>query len=164
RGQLSAALADFNAAVQLSPAYVHALTNRGVARRESGDLPGALVDFDEALRINPSHIDAVRNRALALRESGDLPAAAVGLTAAPACGGRWRGRPGPQPPACISTWPACTSCGRSGTPRSPHWTRPWRSPPAMPRPTFTAATPATTSVTPALLTIIFAASGWIPGC
>jgi tetratricopeptide (TPR) repeat protein len=79
RGNTAAALADFNAAVELSPRYVHALTNRGVARRERGDLGGALADFEQALRLSPGNIDAVRNRALALRETGDLAGAAADL-------------------------------------------------------------------------------------
>jgi tetratricopeptide (TPR) repeat protein len=90
RGDLVAALADFDRALELSPDYPEAYNNRGAVRHALGDLAGAVADFDRALRLNPNYAEAYNNRGAARHELGDLAGAvadfdrALALTPRPA--------------------------------------------------------------------------------
>src|SRR5215813_4603822 len=53
-GDNAAAIADFEQALKLNPAYWPALASRGVTRVDTGDAPGALADFDRVLAANVS--------------------------------------------------------------------------------------------------------------
>jgi tetratricopeptide (TPR) repeat protein len=48
-GDLRAALADFDRALEIDPGHVATYVNRGAARMEAGDLAGALTDFECAM-------------------------------------------------------------------------------------------------------------------
>jgi serine/threonine protein kinase len=52
RGNLQAAIADFDQAIKLRPNYSEAFNSRGNARYSLGDRQGAISDYDEALRLN----------------------------------------------------------------------------------------------------------------
>lgn len=52
------ALADFNAALTLSPNFAEAYNRRAIALFELGDYPHALLDLREALRLDPRHFSA----------------------------------------------------------------------------------------------------------
>jgi tetratricopeptide (TPR) repeat protein len=65
------ALADFNAALKISPRYVGALDNRGDAHREKGQFDLALKDYTEALRIDGSYLSAYLNRGRLHQVMGD---------------------------------------------------------------------------------------------
>ena len=50
---LDEAMADFNAAIRISPRLAEAYVGRGVIYRVKGDLDNARTDFDRAISINP---------------------------------------------------------------------------------------------------------------
>lgn len=52
------ALADFDAALVLSPDYAEAYNRRAMAQFERGDYPRALADLQAALRHDPRHFSA----------------------------------------------------------------------------------------------------------
>jgi tetratricopeptide (TPR) repeat protein len=72
KGNLDAALQDFNEAIRLKPDHAPAFNNRGDGRRDKGDLDGALQDFNEAIRLKPDYALAFENRGNARRAKGDL--------------------------------------------------------------------------------------------
>ncbi len=70
RGDLPAALADLDRALQLDPSYADALSNRGVVKGQQGDDDGAIADYDAALRLSPAFAAARTGRAGALFRRG----------------------------------------------------------------------------------------------
>ncbi|HJQ01923.1 MAG TPA: tetratricopeptide repeat protein [Jatrophihabitans sp.] len=76
RGDLTAALADYDRAVRLGPPFHELLYNRGSARMEAGDLVGALADFDLVLDMEPTDLETRVIRA-ELHLAEDRPAAAT---------------------------------------------------------------------------------------
>lgn len=67
---LAAAIADYDRAIKLNPAYPNAHNDRGVARFYMGDYAGALRDFSTALDLKPEYQMARRGRGLALLKLG----------------------------------------------------------------------------------------------
>jgi tetratricopeptide (TPR) repeat protein len=55
-GDYAGAIADYEQALTLNPAYWPALAGRGAARVETGDLTGALADLDRMLATTPSDL------------------------------------------------------------------------------------------------------------
>jgi len=55
-GDYAAAIADYEQALKLNPAYWPALAGRGAARVETGDAAGALPDLARMLAINPADL------------------------------------------------------------------------------------------------------------
>ncbi len=80
RGQLRAtemgdrpgAIADFDRALEIDPAYTEALVARGVAYENLGQQGLALQNFDRALTIAPKRGDALNYKADILRDQGQL--------------------------------------------------------------------------------------------
>ena len=68
---LSGAIADFTAAIELDKEYAKAYFNRGFAKNGLGDYDNAIADYDRALEINPQNADAYYNRGLAKGELGN---------------------------------------------------------------------------------------------
>ncbi|CAN5454720.1 hypothetical protein BH10PSE11_BH10PSE11_19800 [soil metagenome] len=62
KGDLDRAIADYDAALKVEPAYAEALNSRGMAWRAKGDRRRALSDFDAALRLKPDFEAARANR------------------------------------------------------------------------------------------------------
>lgn len=62
KGDLDRAIADYDAALKVDPAYAEALNSRGMAWRAKGDRRRALTDFDAALRLKPDYEAARANR------------------------------------------------------------------------------------------------------
>jgi tetratricopeptide (TPR) repeat protein len=75
KGDLEAALEDYNEAIRLMPDNAKAFYNRGIARQAKGDLEGGLQDYNEAIRLMPDYAEAFNNRGLARQAKGDLEAA-----------------------------------------------------------------------------------------
>jgi tetratricopeptide (TPR) repeat protein len=73
-GDRKAAIADFDAALQLNPKADKALNNRAACYVYVGDPSAALRDFDSAIRLNPDSSYLV-NRGILKRNTGDFAGA-----------------------------------------------------------------------------------------
>jgi len=62
KGELERAIADYDAALKVDPAFAEALNGRGMAWRAKGDRRKALSDFDAALKLKPDFEAARANR------------------------------------------------------------------------------------------------------
>lgn len=72
RGDLDAALADYEAALRLNRNYADAYFGRGNVRRQRGDLAGALRDFDVVVQLRPKDPKGHANRGASLHMLGRL--------------------------------------------------------------------------------------------
>jgi Flp pilus assembly protein TadD len=66
KGDISAAIADFNAALQIGPNYAEAHNDLGRALRQEGNIDGAITEYETALQIRPSFAEAHNNLGSAL--------------------------------------------------------------------------------------------------
>jgi tetratricopeptide (TPR) repeat protein len=82
QADLDGALADFDAAIALDPAFAAAYVDRGAARFLKSDVAGALADYDMGARLDPRQPNLHHMRALARRATGDLGGAHDDLCAA----------------------------------------------------------------------------------
>lgn len=78
--QWSAAMKDFNGALQRNPYYAEPYNERGALRRLLGDAAGAIEDHTAAISLDPNHAEAYFNRALAYEQLGDYAAAEADLS------------------------------------------------------------------------------------
>jgi len=65
-GNLDSAIADYNAAIVISPMFSAALADRGIAWARKGEFDRAIADYNAALRLNPHDEKTRKNRAIAL--------------------------------------------------------------------------------------------------
>ena len=72
---LSGAIADFTAAIQLDEKYAKAYFNRGITKNELGDYESAIADYDRAIELNPQYASAYYNRGNANHELGNYEGA-----------------------------------------------------------------------------------------
>lgn len=75
----AAALAAYQQAAQLDPAWFEAQYNAAVLAQRQGDNAAALASYEKALALKPDSADARYNFALALRSGGYIPDAAAEL-------------------------------------------------------------------------------------
>ena len=75
-GRMDEALAGFDAALAREPGHVHALFNRGLARKRAG-LPGAEADFARVHEIDPDDPDALYQLAPRAWTAATTPAPAT---------------------------------------------------------------------------------------
>lgn len=68
KGDLDRAIADYDAALKIDPAFVEALNSRAMAWRAKGDRRKALADLDAALRFKPDFEAARANRKILFQE------------------------------------------------------------------------------------------------
>ncbi len=80
KGDVAAAIADYDEAIKLDPKNASALTNRGTAHSEKGDADAAVADFDEAIKRNPRFASAYFNRANAYAARADADRAIADYT------------------------------------------------------------------------------------
>ena len=57
------AVADFESAIAIDPAFVKPLNNRGATRLKKGEYDAAIEDFDRAIGLQPAYAGAFANRA-----------------------------------------------------------------------------------------------------
>ncbi len=92
-GELEAAIAAYDRALQLAPDVAGVIVNRGIARRRSGDGAGARRDFERAIELAPGDPLAWVNRASDLMFEGHLDEAEAdlerALAADPRCAPAW---------------------------------------------------------------------------
>jgi tetratricopeptide (TPR) repeat protein len=72
RGDLVAALADYDKALALRPHFAEAHDNRGLLLQDMGDAQAALASHDAALALEPRRADAWFNRGVALQTLGRI--------------------------------------------------------------------------------------------
>jgi protein O-GlcNAc transferase len=77
QGRLDEALAAFDAALALDPAYTEAHFNRGVVLAQQGRPEQAVEAYSAAVRLRPDYVEAATNAAIALQELGRLDEAAA---------------------------------------------------------------------------------------
>ena len=53
KGDYARAIADYDAAIRLSPKEAYSWENRGASKQALGDLDGALADINQAIRLAP---------------------------------------------------------------------------------------------------------------
>jgi tetratricopeptide (TPR) repeat protein len=70
KGDKDHAIADYDQAIRLDPAYAIAYHNRGIAYFGKADYDHAITDYDQAIRLDPKHADYVR-RGVAYSWKGD---------------------------------------------------------------------------------------------
>ncbi len=79
KGDLSGAIADFDAAIDLNPAKATAFYNRGYLQNLAGNFKLAIEDCNQAIALLPQYDEAFYQRGLAQYELGDLNGALVDL-------------------------------------------------------------------------------------
>jgi len=79
KGELDAAIADYDRAIALAPDSAAAYINRGRAKSNKGDFDAALADYDNAIALDPDNATAYNNRGLTRLDKGDLDGAIVDL-------------------------------------------------------------------------------------
>ncbi|MCZ4098573.1 tetratricopeptide repeat protein [Streptomyces sp. So13.3] len=77
RGDLEAAIRDYDRAAELGPPLVEVYHNRGSAYAELGMIEQALTDFDFVLDMEPDDADTLLSRAELLVDGGELDGAAA---------------------------------------------------------------------------------------
>ena len=76
-GQLPSAVADYTAAIRLTPRNPLVRYNRGVAHVRQGNVIRALLDFDTAIKLKSNYAPAYRSRAELYDKSGNPARAAA---------------------------------------------------------------------------------------
>ncbi|WP_441237967.1 tetratricopeptide repeat protein [Bradyrhizobium sp. 930_D9_N1_4] len=71
-GEIPHALADYHAALEISPDNVEALVGRALAYQQDGDLQRALPDYDLAIKIEPTNPLPYLERGQMFKKKGDL--------------------------------------------------------------------------------------------
>jgi tetratricopeptide (TPR) repeat protein len=72
RGDLKAAMANYDSALRLRPDYCISLSNKGVILERMGQIDPAIVLFRKALEYQPDFAPALKNLSSGLREKADL--------------------------------------------------------------------------------------------
>jgi tetratricopeptide (TPR) repeat protein len=125
KGELDAALADVNRAIEIDATYACAFINRGRIYRLKSDPDRAIADYDEAIKIDPRMVLAWNNRGDAYIANAAMPISRRGISTAPSPTliRRSRSRRAMRSPTATAAMPtrANTTTGR----RSP--TTAWRS-------------------------------------
>ncbi|PHK26845.1 hypothetical protein VF12_36075, partial [Nostoc linckia z15] len=70
-GDLQAAIASYDKAINENSEYVAAYNSRGLAYFDLGDKEKAIADYNQALRINPNNAEAYNNRGNARASQGN---------------------------------------------------------------------------------------------
>jgi tetratricopeptide (TPR) repeat protein len=81
-GELDAAIADYDRALEIEPNYVQALLNRGIAFHDLARYDDAIADADRALQVDPSSAFAHNNKGNSQTALGLHDEAIVSLTEA----------------------------------------------------------------------------------
>lgn len=72
KGELGAAVSEFQTALVISPGDPQAHNNMGIALDKTGDLDGAIREFQLAISINPGNFEGHYNLGIALFKKNDL--------------------------------------------------------------------------------------------
>jgi tetratricopeptide (TPR) repeat protein len=75
KGNLEAAIADYERAIASNPRWADPYNSRGNVRKAKGDWANALGDYNKAIGLNPRYAQAYANRGLLRLQSGETVAA-----------------------------------------------------------------------------------------
>ena len=78
-GDLDQAMADFDRAVELDPAYAEPYNSRGFIFAERGDIEQAIADYGKAIEVDRDYASAYANRGTASLKLGDVDRAVADL-------------------------------------------------------------------------------------
>jgi tetratricopeptide (TPR) repeat protein len=79
KGELSKALSDYTAAIQLYPVAAITYVDRGHVYRELGDYDKAINDYNVAIKLNPKDANGYEARSSAYLKKKQLPESPIGL-------------------------------------------------------------------------------------
>lgn len=68
KGELGAALSDYDAALRLNPNFALTYNNRAVLYKKMGERKKALADYEAALRLDPGNENATNGRRIMIAE------------------------------------------------------------------------------------------------
>ena len=71
KGDLSGAIVEYNAAIEIDPRFTMAYNWRGLAQERMGFHDEAIADYDKAIEIDPGYAMAYSNRGMARESKGD---------------------------------------------------------------------------------------------
>ena len=91
KGDLDAAIADYQVAIEINPRGAGLYLQRGHVWRRKGDLARAIADYSEALRIAPAFLVAHVARGITLEAAGDRTGARADYEATIAADARGEG-------------------------------------------------------------------------
>jgi tetratricopeptide (TPR) repeat protein len=80
KGDLDGAIADFNRAIELAPAYSYSYGRRAEAKKRKGDLDGAIADYNKAIALDPADNFYYHFRGRVRQAKGDLDGAIADFT------------------------------------------------------------------------------------
>jgi len=72
KGQVDAAIFDYQKALEINPNYAEARNNLGSVLLQRGQMNGALLQFQKAVEINPSYAEAYNNLGVTFARQGRL--------------------------------------------------------------------------------------------
>ncbi len=72
KGDIPAAIRDFDRAIAIKPDYAEAYSSRGFQKQDAGNLNEALADFNKAISLNPATSGAYEGRGIIRTYGGDL--------------------------------------------------------------------------------------------
>ena len=72
KGELDHAIADYNEAIRIDPAFAFPYNGRASAYYNKGDFDRAIEDYSQVIRLDPTLAAPYNNRALALRDKGEF--------------------------------------------------------------------------------------------
>ena len=70
--QIEAAINDYQLALEISPNFVEAYNNIGVALQNSGEIELAIKNYKKAIKINPNYANSYYNLSTLYKDQGDL--------------------------------------------------------------------------------------------
>ena len=73
------AIADYNKAIEINPAYVEAYFYRGRLKFRLKDINGAIADYSKVIEINPKSAQAYLQRGIARINLGDKDGGCIDL-------------------------------------------------------------------------------------
>ena len=74
-GEYSAAIANYNKAIQLKPDYANAYSSRGSAKARLCQYDAAIADYTQAICLEPNNAETYKNRGIAKENLGEHSAA-----------------------------------------------------------------------------------------
>jgi len=82
KGNLDAAINEYNQAIKLKPDYADAFNSRGIVYYKKGNFDSAIADFSQVIRLKPDNAEAYYDRGVAYGQESNLNSAIADYTQA----------------------------------------------------------------------------------